>query len=236
MKNTPLVLSVIALIAVALLGILQLTGKGSKKAAVATSESATAPTGSIVYYNLDKILQDYDMANELRSAVQSKVDGIQAEVNRRGNKLQSDYNSFNDKINKGLITRSVAEAQSQQPAQQQQQFQNYAAQMEQEIAEEQQVMLNQIADAIKKYLEKFNADKHYSMIISTQGDILPAPVAVADSSLDITKAILAGLNDEYVKSKAKGTGAAAAPATTTPATTAPATPATGETPAPAPAN
>jgi len=207
MKNTPLILSLISLVAVAALGIMMLTSKGpgKKKVDSAALEASPATSGAIVYYNLDKILQDYDMANELRSAVQSKVDGINAEVNRRANKLQSDYNTFNDKINKGLITRSVAEVQSQSLQQQQQEFQNYAAQMEQQIAEEQQVMLNQIANSIKTYLDKFNADKHYSMILSTQGDILPAPIAVADSSLDITKIVLAGLNDEYVKSKAKGT-------------------------------
>jgi outer membrane protein len=203
MKNTPLILSIIALVAVAALGIIQLTGDSTKKAK--SSDEATeavATKGAIVYFNLDQVLEEYDMANELRSAVESKVSSIQEEVNRRGNRLQSDVNSFNDKINKGLITRSVAEQQSQKLSQQQADFQNYAAQKEQEIAEEQQVMLNQIGDAIHAFLEKFNAEKQYAMIIATQGDILPQPVAMGDPSLDITEEILAGLNDEYIKNKA----------------------------------
>ncbi|MBQ3883149.1 MAG: OmpH family outer membrane protein [Bacteroidales bacterium] len=203
MKNTPLILSIIALVAVAALGIIQLTGDSTNKAK--SSDEATeavATKGAIVYFNLDQVLEEYDMANELRSAVESKVSSIQEEVNRRGNRLQSDVNSFNDKINKGLITRSVAEQQSQKLSQQQADFQNYAAQKEQEIAEEQQVMLNQIGDAIHAFLEKFNAEKQYAMIIATQGDILPQPVAMGDPSLDITEEILAGLNDEYIKNKA----------------------------------
>ena len=203
MKNTPLILSIIALVAVAALGIIQLTGDSTKKAK--SSDEATeavATKGAIVYFNLDQVLEEYDMANELRSAVESKVSSIQEEVNRRGNRLQNDVNSFNDKINKGLITRSVAEQQSQKLSQQQADFQNYAAQKEQEIAEEQQVMLNQIGDAIHSFLEKFNAEKQYAMIIATQGDILPQPVAMGDPSLDITEEILAGLNDEYIKNKA----------------------------------
>ncbi len=204
MKNTPLILSVIALIAVAVLGIMQFAGNGDANADTTSTAATEAAAGAVVYYNIDKVLQEYDMANELRSAVESKVQGIQEEVNRRGNKLQSDANSFQEKLNKGLITRSVAEAQNQKLQQQQIDFQNYAAQKEQEIAEEQQVMLNQIGNAIKEYLEKFNAEKKYAMIIATQGDILPSPVAVGDPSLDITEEILAGLNDEYVKNKAKG--------------------------------
>ena len=73
------------------------------------------------------------------------------------------------------------------------------------MAEEQQVMLNQIADAIKTFLDDFNAEKKYAMIISTQGAVLPAPVAAADPELDITDEILEGLNAEYVKTKAKET-------------------------------
>ena len=41
------------------------------------------------------------------------------------------------------------------------------------------------------------------MIIATQGDILPMPVVAADESLDITDALIEGLNAAYVKEKGK---------------------------------
>ena len=165
------------------------------------TESTAPGKGQIVYFNLDKVLNDYDMANDLRSVVETKIKGINDEVNRRGNKLDSDIKSFQDKIDKGLMTRSTAEVQSADLQKRQQSFQTYAAQKQQEIAEEQQVMLNQLADAIKTFLDKYNAEKHFAMILTTQGDILPAPIAAADSSLDVTDDILAGLNAEYVKTK-----------------------------------
>ena len=165
------------------------------------TESTVPGKGQIVYFNLDKVLNEYDMANDLRSVVETKIKGINDEVNRRGNKLDSDIKSFQDKIDKGLMTRSTAEVQSADLQKRQQSFQTYAAQKQQEIAEEQQVMLNQLADAIKTFLDKYNAEKHFAMILTTQGDILPAPIAAADSSLDVTDDILAGLNAEYVKTK-----------------------------------
>ena len=146
-----------------------------------------------------------DMANDLSSVVETKVQSIQQEINRRGSKLEKDVKAFQDKIDKGLLTRSVAEVQGQKLQEQQNNFQQYAAQKQQEMAEEQQVMLNQIADAIKTFLDDFNAEKKYAMIISTQGAVLPAPVAAADPELDITDEILEGLNAEYVKTKAKET-------------------------------
>ncbi len=215
MKQTPLIISVIALIAVAALGIIQLTSNNKVKNKAASGESAqtTAQAGSIVWFNLDRVLDEYDMANDLRSVVETKVQGIQEEINRRGNKLQSDVNKFQSDLNKGLLVRSVAEQKNLKLQEQQNNFNNYAAQKQQEIAEEQQVMMNQLGDAIKTFLDKFNEDHKYAMIIATQGSILPAPVAAGDPDLDVTDAILAGLNDEYVKSKGKG-GKTAAPAAT----------------------
>lgn len=208
MKNTPLILSVIALVAVAALAAVTLfSGKKSGAQGAENSESAVVANGAIVYFNLDKVITDYDMANDLRSVVESKVQGIQEEVNRRGNKLQSDVNSFQEKMNKGLMLRSAAEVQAQKLDQQRNDFNAYANQKQQEIAEEQQVMMNNIGDAIKQFLDRYAVENGYAMVISTSGDILPSPVAAADSSLDVTEDIITKLNEEYVKSKSKSTGA-----------------------------
>lgn len=177
---------------------------GNKDTQAASSETnVTAASGSIVFFNLDEVLEQYDMANDLRTVVETKAQSIQQEITRRGSKLEKDINSFQDKINKGLLISSVAQAQQEKLQQQQAEFQQYAAQKQQEMAEEQQVMMNQIADAIKTFLDGFNAEKGYAMILTTQGGNLPTPVAAADSSLDITKDVLEGLNAEYVKTKGK---------------------------------
>lgn len=205
MKNTPLILSVIALVAVIALGILQLLGGSNKSGSVSVAGTETvAEKGAVVYFNIDRVLNEYDMANDLSSVVETKAQGIQQEITRRGNSLQKKMNDFQEKIDKGLITRSVAEVQAQKLQQEQNEFQNYAAQKQQEMAEEQQVMMNQIGNAIKEYIDKFNAEKQFALIISTSGDILPAPVVAGDASLDITDALIAGLNEEYVRTKARG--------------------------------
>lgn len=162
---------------------------------------ATAAQGAIVYFNLDTILNDYDMANDLRSVVETKVNSINQEVTRRRNKIEKDIKAFSDKLNKGLLTQSVAQTQNQKLVEQQQSFETYAGQKQQEILEEQQVMMNQIADAINNYITEFNADGKYAMIIATQGDILSTPVVAADPALDITNILLEGLNAAYVKEK-----------------------------------
>jgi outer membrane protein len=200
MKNTSLILSIISLLAVVVFGILTLT-KGGKSADVqteGTAVEAAASKGDIVYVNLDRILMEYDMANDLRSVVETKVQNIQAEVNRKGKKLESDVLDFQNKIDKGLMTRSVAEVQGQKLQQQEAEFNNYAAQKQQEINEEQVVMMNQLGDAIQTFLNKYNEEMQYAMILTNSGG---APVITADPALDITEAVLAGLNEEYIKTK-----------------------------------
>ena len=199
MKNTSLILSIVSLVAVVVFGALSLT-KGGKSNDVKAEGSAVeaAAKGDIVYVDLDRILMEYDMANDLRSVVETKIQNIQAEVNRRGKKLENDIVDFQNKIDKGLMTRSVAEAQSQKLQQQEVEFNNYAAQKEQEIQEEQVVMMNQLGDAIQTYLTKYHAEKQYAMILTNSGG---APVIAADATLDITDDVLAGLNEEYIKSK-----------------------------------
>lgn len=194
MKKASLIFSIAAL-AVAFVSCNQ---QPTEAASETTANSSATIAGSIAYIQLDEILEQYDMANDLRAIVETKVNNIQNEITRRGKKLESDVNSYTDKVNKGLMTRSVAEAQAAKLQQQEQEFNNYAAQKQNEINEEQVVMMNQISDAIKTFIDNYNAEKGYAMILCNQAGV---PVITGDASLDITADVLAGLNAEYVKSK-----------------------------------
>jgi outer membrane protein len=199
MKNTSLIISTLSLIIAITFGVLFLT-KNAKKAAPAEGENTeiTASAGDIVYVDLDRILMEYDMANDLRSSVQAKIQKIEEEVQRKGKKLEKDITAWQEKLNKGLMTRTVAEAQQVKLQKQQEEFAQFAAQQEQIAQEEQVVMMNQIGDAIKTFLDAYNAEKEYAMIITNSGG---APVITADEGLNITDDVLARLNEEYVESK-----------------------------------
>lgn len=202
MNKTPLILSIVSLVGVVALALCMLLCGNKASGPAAGGEESVAQKGAAVYYfNLDTILDEYDMANDLRSVVETKIESINQEVNRRGSRLEKDIKAFQEKIDKGLLTRSTAEVQSQKLQQQQNEFNQYTAQKQQEIAEEQSVMMNQIADAIKSFVDSYNATMGYPIILATQGDILPSPVVCADQALDITEDILNGLNEAYVKEK-----------------------------------
>lgn len=201
MKNAPLFISIAALVAVVALGIVCLSNGKSKTAGTDTENEAVAvQAGSVVYFQLDRVMQEYDMANDLSSVVETKVQNIQNTITSKQNKLEKEFAEFNDKMNKGLMTRSVAEVKAQELEKKRAEFEQYANQKQQEMLEEQQVMMNQIGDAIQSFIDEFNEEKQYSMIIANQGS---APIIAADSTLDITDAVVEGLNDAYVKSKSE---------------------------------
>ncbi len=197
MKKTLLVLGAAAMMAFAV--------SCKQNSATSSTETAAADTtataGSIVFFNMDKVMEGYDMANDLNSVFETKANGIQAEIDRRGKKLEKDANDFQNKVDKGLLTSSVAQVQYQKLQQQQQDYQQYAVRKQQEMAEEQQVMMNNIADAIAQYVQAYNEEHQYAMILATAGNILSTPVVCGLSSLDITEELLAGLNAEYIKTK-----------------------------------
>jgi len=167
----------------------------------AAGSDSTAVAGSIVFFDMDKVMNGYDMANDLNSVFETKASGIQAEIDRRGKKLEKDVADFQNKADKGLLTNSVAQVQYQKLQEQQQQYQQYVVNKQQEMAEEQQVMMNQIADAISNFVKEYNQTHQYAMILATSGSIISAPVVTGDPRLDITDEILSGLNAAYIKSK-----------------------------------
>lgn len=212
MKHTSSIFSALLMGAAAVFGTASCAGNGeaaneTPNETTAAAEPAAAK-GSIVYIDITKLMADYDMANDLRAVVETKVQNIQAEISRREQKFASEYNDFQEKMQKGLLTRSVAEDRSRKLQQQEIDVNNYANQKNAEINEELMVMNNQINDAILTFIKKYNEEKQYAMILVSQGDdpadgiiTLGTPVLAADPSLDITADVLAQLNNEYIKTK-----------------------------------
>ena len=192
-----------AILAVALATILVSCNNNTAtdKKAVSSDPVTAAPSGSIVYIQMDSLVNNYDMFNDLKSELEAKAQVIQEDLTKKGRAFESAAKDFETKINKGLLTRAQAEEQQQQLYQRQQTLENLRQQKSMEMAEEQQVMLNKVMDAIQTYVEKYNTEHNYALILTTSGST--NTVIVGNPQLDITNSVLVGLNEEYVKSKTK---------------------------------
>ena len=198
MKNTPLILSIVAVVAAAVALVFQfLPGKSTK--AVETPNATEAAAGDIVYLRLDTLMMQYDMYSDLQSAFEAKAQTIESDLNKKGRKLESDIKNFENQFNRGLLTRSAAEQQNASLQQRQANLQQEAAQKQQELAEESQVLLNQVMFAIQTYLEEYNKEHNFAAILSTTS--ASNVVIVGAPALDITQEIIDGLNAEYIKTR-----------------------------------
>ncbi len=175
------------------------TGNTSTQAANTAEAGATAAQGSIVYIQLDSLINQYDMFNDLRSELENKAQAIQDDLTKKGRSFESAAKDFQTKIEKGLLTRSQAEEQQQRLAERQQNLQNLSQQKQYELAEEEAVMSRRVMDAVQTFLTKYNQEKGYAMIITSSA--ATNTVIAANPALDITQDVLTGLNNEYIKSK-----------------------------------
>jgi len=200
MKKASLITNIVLGIAVIVLFVLHFTS--NSKLSKNDSQAGSSPSsGSVVYIQIDSLVNQYDMFNDLKSELESKAQIVQEDLNKRGMAFERDVKDFQEKVQKGLITRSQAETQNTQLQQRERELQGYSQQKQSEMQEEQQVLIRKVMDALEKYLVKYNAQKKYSLIINTSAST--NTILQADSTLNVTTEVVAGLNEEYVASKGK---------------------------------
>ncbi len=153
----------------------------------------------IAYISMDSLVSGYNRYKDLSAEFETKATRIQTDLEARARRLQNEMVDFEEKATKGLETRArLAELQTQIQTRGEQ-FDNDRQNRLNELAEEEQVMTNQVYHAITQYIAKFNADYRYKMILASSGG---SPVLHAEPALNITAEVLKGLNEEYAVEKA----------------------------------
>lgn len=201
MRKVSLILSILAVIAVGVLYVLYFTGNGNSQTAGETGDESTvtASKGDIVYIQLDSLINQYDMYNDLRTEFEGKLSAVENDLNKKGRALENDVQSFNEKMSKGLLTRSQAETMGNDLARRQQELQALSQQKQMEMAEEESVLFNKVMDAITTYMAEYNKTKQYALILTTNTST--QTVINGDKGLNITQEVVNGLNSEYIKNR-----------------------------------
>lgn len=187
--------------AVALLAAAGCADKKGTSTAVSGADTVTvAASASVAYFNLDTLLTKYDMYIDMRASYEEKVQKADAEQTSKGRALERNVRDYQEKVQNGLVTRAQAQTIEENLNKQQQAFVSHRDKVMGEMAEEEQVMLNQIQYSITEYLKEFNKDYQYGVILSTT---TAGPIFNADPKLDITTVLLEGLNKKYASEKGK---------------------------------
>ncbi|MBG0861315.1 MAG: OmpH family outer membrane protein [Bacteroidales bacterium] len=198
MKKLPLILFIVLFLAIAVLYLLHFTG--SKKAAESDTPPVIAeiPARGIAFINIDTVIYKFDMFFDRREDLMAKQKKAEAELTSKGNQYEKNAKDFEEKVNKGLITRATAAEMQQGLIQQQQELVTLRDKLQSDLLEEEQVMNRQIIEYITSYLEANKSEYNYSYIL---GKSFGSVVLYGDSALDITKKVLGEINKQYQSEK-----------------------------------
>jgi outer membrane protein len=200
MKRLPLILNIVLGVAVVALYILHFTGIGSchKSKNMADLTSGISDGNGIYFVQIDSVIGNFDMAKDLTGELETKFNASDATLKTRQESYQRDVNDYQYKAQRGLITRSDAQSIEQQLYAKQQELVKLQQDLSSEISEKQAVMNRQVINAIMEYMEENSANFNYKYVLGTSfgGNIL-----YANDSLNITKNVIAGLNEKYKKEK-----------------------------------
>lgn len=194
MKNIVILFSIAA---IALLSSCKETPKTAQ--AQASESTSVAAAGSIVYVQIDSLVNKYDMFNDLRGEFEAKWSGVQADLQSKGKGWENEVSDFQKKLDKGLFTRAEAEERNRVLSNKQSELQNLSSQKQYEMQEEEAVLFNKVMESIREYIAKYNETKKYALILTSNNST--NTVLCGEASLDITEDVLEGLNSEYVKTK-----------------------------------
>jgi len=200
MKKLSLAVNIVLALAIIALYILHFTGIGSSSQKNPESDPLSGVVaGSDIYYvQIDSVISNFNMAKDLSGQLESKFNSSDATLKSRQDAYQKEVTDFQYKVQRGLITRSDAQNQEQQLYVKQQDLLRLQQELTDEINEQQVVMNRQVINAIMEYMKENSARFNYKYVLATS---FGNNVLYANDSLDISKSVISGLNEQYIKEK-----------------------------------
>lgn len=165
--------------------------------------SSDQPAGPrIAYIEIDTLTSQYEYAKQKSLELEKKSTNARNTIQSKSQQLEKNVSSFQQKMqNNGFTSREQAE--SAQSALQREQSNLVALQqrLESELANEQAKFLQAFQDSLDHFLEIYNKDKKYDLIVNK------AAVLYADKRYDITADVVNGMNKRYKKNAASAEAA-----------------------------
>lgn len=198
MKKLSAALFVILFLAVAALFYFQFSGNNKVKKSTPAGTTDNITASGIAYVNIDTVVFRFNMYSDRREELLAKQKKAETELNLKGSQYEKGVKDYQDKVNKGLVTRATAAEMEQSLYQQQQELVSLRDKLQSDLLEEDQVMNRQILEYITTYLEENKEEYNYQYIF---GKSFGSVVLYGNSAFDITQNVLEGLNLKYQTEK-----------------------------------
>lgn len=180
----------------------KLTGiQGSDEAVPlpALSDSTPVPEARIAYFMMDSVQANFELVSESAARVRSEGQRMEGNLQREMQKAQARYNELMGKDHT-YSTQAELKADQAEVEQLGQKIQQMQASSQDQLDELQTKMLMDITGQIQQFLENYNKTAGFDYIFSIQD---AGQIWVGNKGLDITPAVVSGLNARHRARKAE---------------------------------
>lgn len=173
-------------------------GKTSMKADKQPASEVTgepSAIGKIAYIDVDSLQNNCKYYEQIKADLEKKEKNAEAEIVSLQKKFQSRAAELQQKASQ--MSQKEQESAMMEINKMQQDFQTKQQNLHQGLADYNQKVKDEMLEKIETFLKGYNRDGKYSYVFSYE----PGFMFYKDSTLDITKDVIKGLNDSFEKEK-----------------------------------
>ncbi len=187
-NKTSLIISVISIV-IAIIAIVFALTK-TKTSQETTSVPSNTSDLKVAYVNVDTLLNHYDLYNNLMINYYNKQNTYERQLQSKLTAIQRQAMTVQDQYQKGLITTVTYQQKMQNLQVEQEKVQQWYQEKSQELAQDQQIIMNRVTDSIISTINEFNKDAQYYLILNKAALLYGTP------TMDITDTIINLMNSK----------------------------------------
>ena len=197
MKNVNYIINGILAVAVIVLFILYFSGRNGNQSSNHNlfKSDSTNTLLPIAYIRTDSLLANYKLFQNLNEASMKDMENHQLDLNQRKQKFERDVQDFQQKVQQNIfLTQERMQQEGARLEKTRTDLENYAARIQQNLADKNMQMQRQLQDSVLNGLKSFNDPQKYQIIFSNIGT---DNFYYIDDAYDITKEVTDFLNARY---------------------------------------
>lgn len=170
-------------------------GGGQGAQSVANQGGTISSDLKIGYVEIDTLLTKYYFSIDLNEAMVKKSENVRLTLNQKAQELERQQQEFQTKYqNNAFLSQERAQQEYERINKLSADLQSLSDKLQSELMSTQEENSRQLTDTISNFLKEFNKTHGFSLIISNTG---MDNLLYADDALNITQAVLDGLNSRY---------------------------------------
>ncbi len=164
-------------------------------APASTAAVADKKTEAIVFVNSDSLLTNYEYFKDVKNKMEAKSKKAQTDLTAKGNAFQREVAEYQQQAQ--TLSADQRAATEQRLARKQQELAAFNQNASNALANESAAENEKLYEKVAEYLKGYAKQKGYKMVLTySKGN---PNILFADESLDVTKEVVSGLNEEYKK-------------------------------------